>query len=600
MSEALSERPFRAYQGTEPFLFVCYAHADKGRVYPDIKHLHDAGFRIWYDEGIRATQEFLSVIQRRIEECALFVAFLSPDSIGSDYVRQEILFAKKKRKTILRIQLSEAELAHGLDLIFAGQHALFAYESPRPRYLEELTAALPTIVLDQAEGPFPTGTPEADLLLELDLALKRYMKVRGFSNEALIDEMVVTAQLLGVEPEEHARKVIQDDLLRRGIDETYMERLEKFRTLVAQLLKNGELLPARRKVVENRAKVLRIDVDLWETIVQEEAAIRARAALEDGDSDLASRLLVCSIGERAAQTIEVRKLLEEIEASRRGAGTGSCIAESAHVLAQAVAEGHTAAPAVLGPFGRPRRATTLISADVSISWVQIPAGMFERGCPDEFIRYIQREFGVEADVLRRYPVRKEPLDEFWIAETSVTHAQYWAFVQAVAHRHPQGWRNGRPPFKNDDANKPVVGVTWQDALDFAEWLGARLPSRAEFEKAARGPDGRLFPWGNRFDMKRCNTAEAGVGRTTAVSAYPAGASVYGVLDTVGNVWEWLETSGREGLKMTVGASFEFTGEVYGAAFFDLSRPDDSAETDVGFRVACTDVSKLLVRDISYA
>ena len=142
------------------------------------------------------------------------------------------------------------------------------------------------------------------------------------------------------------------------------------------------------------------------------------------------------------------------------------------------------------------------------------------------------------------------LPDYYLARTPVTNAQYAAFVQAASHDPPSHWDGVKPPSGKED--HPVVFVTWHDAVAYSNWLAQatgkpyRLPSEAEWEKGARGSDGRIYPWGNRWDAQRCNSGEGGPGDTTPVGAYPQGASPYGLLDLAGNVWEWTRSLwGRE-------------------------------------------------------
>jgi formylglycine-generating enzyme required for sulfatase activity len=150
----------------------------------------------------------------------------------------------------------------------------------------------------------------------------------------------------------------------------------------------------------------------------------------------------------------------------------------------------------------------------------------------------------------------------------------------------------------------VVNVSWFDALAYCRWLREtthqvyRLPSEAEWEKAARGTDGRPYPWGSEFDKTRCNTFEAGMGHTTPVDAYPAGASPYGVLDLIGNVWEWCSSlyadypynaaDGREdldaaGWRVLRGGSW-FDAEWGARSARRLSGRPDAPSRNTGFRV----------------
>jgi eukaryotic-like serine/threonine-protein kinase len=127
------------------------------------------------------------------------------------------------------------------------------------------------------------------------------------------------------------------------------------------------------------------------------------------------------------------------------------------------------------------------------------------------------------------------LDAYWIDKTEVTNAMFARFVDVTGHDAGSNWRhvaNGKP-------DHPVVRVNWFTANAYCEWAGRRLPTEAEWEKAARGTDGRWYPWGNeRPDRSRGNIHLRSLG-TTAVGSYPAGASPYGVLDMAGNVWEWV-------------------------------------------------------------
>lgn len=134
------------------------------------------------------------------------------------------------------------------------------------------------------------------------------------------------------------------------------------------------------------------------------------------------------------------------------------------------------------------------------------------------------------------PMHQVHLPSYTIDLHEVTNAQYKEFSDATGHPPPKHWRFGIiPPGK---ADHPVVYVTWFDAHDYCAWVGKRLPSEAEWEKAARGTDGRIFPWGNTFDVKKANTPMSRIGDTTPVGSFPEGRSPYGLSDMAGNVWEW--------------------------------------------------------------
>jgi toxoflavin biosynthesis protein ToxD len=140
------------------------------------------------------------------------------------------------------------------------------------------------------------------------------------------------------------------------------------------------------------------------------------------------------------------------------------------------------------------------------------------------------------------PAQKVAVEAFFISETEVTNQQYHEFLKATNHRAPGGWTDGEFPL--GAANEPVTSVTWQDSVDYCEWLSTklgatvRLPREAEWELAARGPDGLKYPWGNEWD-DRAAASEHKHGFVHAVKSYPAGRSASGAYDMAGNVWEWV-------------------------------------------------------------
>jgi len=140
------------------------------------------------------------------------------------------------------------------------------------------------------------------------------------------------------------------------------------------------------------------------------------------------------------------------------------------------------------------------------------------------------------------PMHSVYLDEFWIDKFEVTNADFAKFVEATGYQtdaEKEGLsKNWRDAAEGKD-NHPVVYVSWNDAQAFCQWLGKRLPTEAEWEKAARGTDGKIWPWGNDWDKDKVNSKDAGPGHTMAVGSYPGGASPYGCMDMAGNAWEWV-------------------------------------------------------------
>ncbi len=145
--------------------------------------------------------------------------------------------------------------------------------------------------------------------------------------------------------------------------------------------------------------------------------------------------------------------------------------------------------------------------------------------------------GINSNDIDQRPLHEVYLDAYWMDITEVTNAQYLACVDSGGCRPL-----GEAQYYRDESlsNHPVVYVTWFDARDYCAWAGKRLPTEAEWEKAARGTDGRIFPWGDEPANDRLANFDDKIHKTTPVGSYPAGASPYGLQDIAGNAWEWVD------------------------------------------------------------
>lgn len=253
--------------------------------------------------------------------------------------------------------------------------------------------------------------------------------------------------------------------------------------------------------------------------------------------------------------------------------------------------------------------------------IRIPAGPFAMGTPEADAPAIIEEYKY-AHVIPRFLAKEAPqrtveVGEFEIARYPVTNREYAEFVQATGHRKPASWDG--PSYPEGKGNHPVARIEHEDAVAYARWLAKetgqpfRLPTEAEWEKAARGTDRRVYPWGNQFDPDRCNTMEGGtfstlykrarplyniamrVGAfvvdnhligdnfdkllaTTPVGIYPNGASPYGALDMGGNVEEWVADKFALYPGYPYGDEFDWSAESWVCRGGAWNRPGDVART----------------------
>jgi formylglycine-generating enzyme required for sulfatase activity len=212
---------------------------------------------------------------------------------------------------------------------------------------------------------------------------------------------------------------------------------------------------------------------------------------------------------------------------------------------------------ILGTFGDPRPGVDLHTDGLpDIAWCNVPAGLFTMGSNKS------HDENASDSELSQHEVT---LAAFQIAKYPVTNAQFAPFVNGDGYTNRAYWTDAgwqrkerkswtEPPYWKEESwnrpNHPVVGVSWYEAYAYCQWLGTQLkaevwlPTESEWEKAARGTDERIYPYGDDFDPTKGNNNETGIGQTSAVGIFPDGASPFGVLDMSGNVWEWCGTKWR--------------------------------------------------------
>jgi len=351
-------------------------------------------------------------------------------------------------------------------------------------------------------------------------------------------------------------------------------------------------------VMARLKKMIHVAVDVAAALCPREVPDQAVSEADWRSAYLAGEVLL----EIGLEGVKARERHERVLARVQG-WLMALIKRGALTPAERAAAGN-----VLARLGDPRPGVGLREDGLpDVVWCEVPAGPFIMGTRKEEIPALKERFGEYEWYEYEWEMPQHRLDllAYSISKYPVTNAQFQAFVEAGGYRERQYWVEAEAAqFWQDGmikhifprtikegeiewiegiantpkdlgepfnlSNHPVVGATWYEAVAFCHWLTERLqetgeigldqevtlPSEAQWEKAARGDDGRIFPWGSEFDAAKCNVYETGIGVTSAVGMFPAGASPYGVQDMGGNTLEWCRTKWRDNYKEPADESLE--------------------------------------------
>ncbi|MBI5598609.1 MAG: SUMF1/EgtB/PvdO family nonheme iron enzyme [Deltaproteobacteria bacterium] len=234
--------------------------------------------------------------------------------------------------------------------------------------------------------------------------------------------------------------------------------------------------------------------------------------------------------------------------------------------------------------GLNNRVLTTVSFLVVFVIITGGCSKWQGGAPEGMVAVPAGEFimGGPAGESDERPERKLILKAFYMDRFEATNESYKRFIDKTGRKEPVDWTVYG--YTEERKGHPVVFVSYEDAAAYCKWAGKRLPTDEEWEKAARGTDGRRYPWGNEFDGARANTGTSGVVGTTPAGRYETGKSPYGAYDMAGNVWEWVDSDFDEKTKVVRGGSWGLTHR-FARTFFRVGYPPKTTVNNLGFRCA---------------
>jgi formylglycine-generating enzyme required for sulfatase activity len=509
-------------------VFVSHAHEDQEFAHQLADDLQKRGWRAWIaPDSIRPGEPWGQAINRGLEECGIFVLLLTPYTTSSRWVSDEAYAAMElEKRGMLRFFSLAIQDCDVPPLWNVYQHVSFVdgyadglavlLEALGPGSGESIGANLGgRLEIAPKEPPADRPPTRTEASTPVDARLEApEMRLESPGEGETENAAPVPLESVPSGPAEQAGEAKEPAPEEAAAQEK--AQAEKARRKVQAAAKRKATAEAKRKAQEAREAQER-EVKEQEARRKKQEAKEQEAKAQEAREQMYARLQTAY---QKGEWLEVIELGAELKALG-----GAEYRDAQNLVAQAKEQLKPPKPPVIQVVAKPEAkppqpAPPPAKPEVKVwpkdgkEMIRIPAGEFLYGEKKQ----------------------KKTLPEFWIDKTPVTNAEYARFVAETSHSAPRYWKGTTPP--KDKLDHPVVEVSWQDAMGYAQWSGKRLPTAEEWEKAARGKDGREYPWG-AWEPGHCNTSEAGVGDTTPVGQYsPQGDSPYSCVDMAGNVWEW--------------------------------------------------------------
>lgn len=553
------DKPFPAYDGDEPYVFVCYAHDDAKIVYPEILWLRDQGINIWYDEGISAGAEFPERLGQAIIDAKLVLFYVSPTSVNSRHCRDEVYFGIDQDTPVLASQIAETEMPPGLALSTGTTQALMRFEMRQKEYRKKLLAgikrmsespdsvdvaaissAAPALLFGLSRYAIPlsilaTVAVAAFALIEIKQFLDHEANVRRARDE-LLPEIRSQLELNWRDFTEtyalalQAEEIIPDDPGLADIFETISLRIdiESDPPGADVYMKNYRTAEQQwRHVGITPIRSARVPVGIFRWKFEKEGYETVTAAASSWDISLSGRMT----DEDLLYPNNIFRKLDRI---------GEVPPGTVRVAGAQTPQGEI--------------------QDFFIDRYEVTNAKFQKFILDDGYRnkdYWQHDFVEDGNVIS------------W--EEGISR-----FVDTTGRPGPSSWLGGT--FPDGTANYPVSGVSWYEAAAYAEYVGKSLPTGTHWG-VARGEHSPLiqYPQLGGFALFAPFSNFAGKG-TIEVGSLP-GVTAYGAYDLAGNVREWCSNDTAVG-KLVRGGSF--SDNPY--RFAELSQaPPMFRGPDYGFR-----------------